>query len=85
MLAPSAIDQWFESWSGQTNDYKMCCFFAERAALGSKIKDWLACYQDNLPKWSNMSTRGMLFLQVTRTNMATPGLLSGQISDALRR
>ena len=38
----------------------MCCFFAERAALGSKIKDCLACYQDNLPKWSNMSTRGHL-------------------------
>ena len=56
MLAPSAIDQWFD----QTKDYKMCCFFAERAALGSKIKDWLACYQDNLPKWSNMSTRGHL-------------------------
>lgn len=38
VLAPSVIYQWFESWFGQTKDHKMCCFFAERTALGSKMQ-----------------------------------------------
>ena len=31
------------------------------AALRSKSKDWLARNQDNVLKWSDMSTHGMLF------------------------
>jgi hypothetical protein len=44
MLAQSAVDRGFESWSGQTKDYKIgiCCFFAKHTALRRKSKDWLA-------------------------------------------
>jgi hypothetical protein len=34
-------------------------FSAKPAALKSKRKDWLAQNQDNVSKWSNMSTRGL--------------------------
>ena len=49
VLASSAVDRGFESWSGQTKDYKICicCFSAKQyAALRRKSKDWLDRNQD---------------------------------------
>jgi hypothetical protein len=53
---------------GQTRDYKIiiCCFSAKHAALRRKSKDWLAHNQNNVSGWSNMSTRGLLFLELTQ-------------------
>ena len=61
VLASSAVDRVFEPQSGQIKDYKIdiCCFFANHAAL--KGKYWLARNQDNVPEWSDISTRGLLF------------------------
>jgi hypothetical protein len=63
MLSSSAVDHVFEPRSGQTKDYKIgiCCFSAKHAALRRKNKDWLARNQDNVSKWSDMSTCGLLF------------------------
>ena len=63
VLASSAINCGFEPRSGQTKEYKigMCCFSAKHAALRSKSKDWLARNQNNVSKWSDMSTRELLF------------------------
>jgi len=63
MLALSAVDRVFQPRTGQTKDYKVgtCCFSAKHAALWRKSKDWLARSQDNVSKWSDMSTRGLLF------------------------
>ena len=57
------MSEWFETRSGQTKDYKigLCCFSAKHAVLRRKIKDWLARIQDNVFKWGDMSTRGLLF------------------------
>jgi hypothetical protein len=64
MLAASVVDRGFESWSGQTKDYKIgiCYFFAKQAAVKRTSKDWLARNLNNVSKWSDMSTRGLLFL-----------------------
>jgi hypothetical protein len=63
VFALSAVDRGFEPRSGQTKDYKIgiCCFSAKHAALRRKSIDWLARNQNNLPEWSDMSTRGLLF------------------------
>ena len=63
VLASSAVDRWFEPWSGQTKDYKigMCCFSDKHAALRSKSTDWLAGNQNNMSEWSDLSTCGLLF------------------------
>jgi hypothetical protein len=63
MLALIAVDCGFEPRSGQTKDYKIGirCFSAKHAALRRKSKDWLARNQNNVSKWSDMSTRGLLF------------------------
>jgi hypothetical protein len=63
MLVSSAVDCGFEPRSGQTKDYKIgiCCFSAKHAALTRKSKDWLAQNQNNVSKWSDMSTCGLLF------------------------
>ena len=63
VLASSVVDRGFEPWSGQTKDYKIgiCCFSPKHAALRRKNKDWLARNQDNVSKWSDMSTCGLLF------------------------
>ena len=49
VLASSAVDREFESWSGQIRDYKIgtCCFSTQN--------------QDNVSQWGNMSIRGLLF------------------------
>ena len=63
VLASSAVDRGFEPRSSQTWEYKIgiCCFSAKHAALRSKSKDWLAQNQNNVSKWSDMSTRGLSF------------------------
>jgi hypothetical protein len=62
VLAQSAVDRGFEPRSGQTKDYTIgiCCFSAKHAVLRRKSIDWLAWNQDNVSKWSDMSTRGLL-------------------------
>jgi hypothetical protein len=59
----SAVDRGFESWTGQTKDYKIdiCCFSSKHTALMRKSKDWLAQNQDNVSKWGDMFIRGLLF------------------------
>jgi hypothetical protein len=49
--------------SSQTKDYKIgiCCFTAKQPVLRSKSNDWLARNQNNVSKWSDMSTQGLLF------------------------
>jgi hypothetical protein len=63
VLASSAVDRGFERRSGQAKDYEIgiCCFFAKHASLKRKNKDWLARNQNNVSKWSDMSTRGLFF------------------------
>jgi hypothetical protein len=63
VLALSAVDRGFESWSGQTKDHRIgiCCFSDKQAALRSKNKDCLARNQDNVFKWDDMFTCGLLF------------------------
>jgi hypothetical protein len=63
MLTSSAVDRGFEPRSGQTKDYEIgiCCFSAKHVALQRKSKDSLARKQNNVSKWSDMSTRGLLF------------------------
>ena len=63
ILASSALDRGFEPRSGQAKDYKIgsCCFSTKHAALRRKSKDWLAWNLNNVSKWSNMSTRELLF------------------------
>jgi hypothetical protein len=63
VLALSAVDCAFQPRSGQTKDYKIgiYCFFDKHAALRRKNKDWLACNQDYVPEWGDMSIHGLLF------------------------
>ena len=63
MLASSVVDREIELRSDQTKDYEIgiCCFSAKQAELRRKSKDWLARNQDNVSKWGDMSTRGLLF------------------------
>jgi hypothetical protein len=63
VLTSSAVDGWFDPWTGQTKDYKIgiWCFSAKHAELRSKSKDWLGQNQNNVSEWSDMSTHGLLF------------------------
>jgi hypothetical protein len=63
VLASSAVDRGFEPRSGQIKDYKIgiYCYSAKDAALKRKDKDWLVRDNDNLSKWGDLSTRGLLF------------------------
>ena len=63
VLAWSAIDRGFESWSGQTKDYEIGIRLVHcNTTLRSKGKDLLAQNQDSVSEWSTMSTPGLLFL-----------------------
>ena len=63
VLASSVVDRGFEPRSGQIKDYKIgiYCYSAKDAALKRKDKDWLIRDKDNLSKWGDLSTRGLLF------------------------
>jgi hypothetical protein len=58
VLTLSALGRGFEPRLGQTKDYEIgiCCFSAKHTALRRKSKDWLARNQNNVSKWSDMST-----------------------------
>jgi hypothetical protein len=62
VLAWSAVDRGFELRSSQTKGYifGICCFSTKHAAIKSKSKDWLARNQNNVSKWSDRSTCGLL-------------------------
>ena len=45
----------------KTYSIGICCFSAKHAALRRKSKDWLVRNRNNVSKWSDMSTRGLLF------------------------
>ena len=61
VFASSVVERGFEPRSGQTKDNKIgiCCFSTKHAALRRKSKDWLARNQNNVSKWSDMSTHGL--------------------------
>ena len=63
VLASSVVYRGLEPRSGQPKDYKIdiSCFSAKHTALRRKNKDWLARDQNNVSKWSEMSTLGLLF------------------------
>jgi len=63
MLTSCAVEHGFKLWSGQTKEYKIgiCCFLAKHAALRRKREDLLAWNENNVSKWSNMFTCGLLF------------------------
>jgi hypothetical protein len=50
------------SWV-RAKDHTICIYYfsSEYVALRSKNKDWLAQDQDNVSKWSDRNTRGLLF------------------------
>ena len=57
------IDCGFEPRSGPTKDYtiNVCCLSAKHAALRRKSKDWVSRNNENVSKWNDMSTCGLLF------------------------
>ena len=63
MLASSRVDRVFQFRSGQTKDYKIgiCCFSVRYAALRRKRQRLVGSESENVPEWSDMSTRGLLF------------------------
>ena len=63
VVVSCAVDRVFEPRSCQTKDYKISiiCFSAKHATLRIKSKDWLARNQNNVSKWSDMSSRRLLF------------------------
>ena len=64
VLTSSAVDRGFEPRSDQAKDFKIgiCSFSAKHAVLKRKSKDWLARNQNKVSEWSDMFTRGLLFL-----------------------
>lgn len=66
VLTSNAVDRGHESGGGQgwgqtkDNEYGICCFFVEQAALRSKKKTNLPRNQDNMSEWSNVSTGVLL-------------------------
>jgi hypothetical protein len=72
VLASSAIYCGYELRSCQTKEYKigMCCFSAKNAALRRKSKDWLARNQNNVSKWSDISTQWLLLAHLSKGNVS---------------
>jgi hypothetical protein len=62
MLASIMVDRGFKSQFNQTKDYKIgiCCFSNKNTALRRKSKYCLAQIQDNVFKWSDMSSCRLL-------------------------
>jgi hypothetical protein len=63
VLASSVIECGFEPRLGQTKPKQIDigCFSTRQAALRSKNKDWMTQNQDDVSKWSDLSTRRLLF------------------------
>jgi hypothetical protein len=63
-LASNAVDRGFEPPVGSNHrlsKFLIAASLSTQYCIMSKGKDWLARNQDNVPKWSDMSTRGLLF------------------------
>jgi hypothetical protein len=62
VFAWSVVYCGFEPWSDKTKDYEIgiCYFSTKHTILRRKIKD-LARNYVNVPEWSHMSVRGLLF------------------------
>ena len=54
-------------------------FSAKHAALRRKSKYWLARNQINVSKWSDMSTRRLLFQRASTINIKFSVLISGSV------
>ena len=64
MLASNVVDCGLETRSGQPRDLQkngIFCFSDKHTALRSTSKRWLVWNQNNVSKWSDMFTRGLLF------------------------
>ena len=63
VIGTRAVDRGFEPRLCQNKDYKIgiCCFSAKHALSRRKRKHWLARNQDNVSKWGDMFTSGLLF------------------------
>ena len=63
VLASSVVDRGLEPQSGQTKDNNIYtwCFSTLYAALRGKSNDWWSRNQYNVPEWSNILIRGLLF------------------------
>jgi hypothetical protein len=57
VLASSVVDRVFNPQLYETKECNIgiCCFSAKHTTLRRKIKDWLACNQDNVSEWGVMS------------------------------
>jgi hypothetical protein len=62
VLVLSEVDRGIDTWWGQTKDYAIgiCLFSFKHAAL----KGWLAQNQDNMSKWSDMSTHQIVVSEI---------------------
>ena len=60
MLTSGVVARGFKPRFGKSKEYNIsiCCF---SAAISRKSKDWLTRNQNNVSKWSDKSTRGLLF------------------------
>ena len=67
VIGSIAVDRGFEPRTGKTKDSEIgiCCFSVKHVPLWCKIKDLLAHNQDNVPEWSDLSTRGLLYQKVS--------------------
>jgi hypothetical protein len=63
MLTSSAVVRGIKPLSGQTKDHKIgiCRFSVKHAVFRSKSKGWFSQNQVYESKWSDMSTRWLLF------------------------
>ena len=71
VLSSSVVECGFEPRSGQTKDCEICifCFLAKDASLASNSRIRLARNQNNVPEWSDMFTRGLLFWWASTTQI----------------
>ena len=62
VFASSVGDRGFEPRRVKPKTTKIgICFSTKHAALRRKSRDWLAMNHNNMSKWIDMSTRGLLF------------------------
>ena len=61
VIVSCEVDRGFDYRLGQIMGYEIiiCSFSAKHATVMCKSKDGLAQYQENVSKWSDMSTRGL--------------------------
>ena len=77
VFASSVVDRVVGRVKPKTIKFGICCFSAKHTALRSKSKDWLAQNQNNVFKWSDMSTHGLLFQHYKNFNSVCWSRTSG--------